>query len=195
MGAETNPRPSPIGLLLVVHLLHVFLLESRRPTPRNAVKICDVTQFYSPVSGGVKRYISEKRRYTVEHTRDEHHLIIPGSDNRYEREGRLHLHTIRSPRLDFFSRYPSRYRLILNTHLVLDMLDEIALIFADNVKGTAVLCTGHKAKGREWSRVYWILPKTGGRRSRKDWEQIQESNLCYVICTRAKSELVLVPEP
>jgi len=89
------------------------------------VKICDVTQFYSPVSGGVKRYISEKRRYVVEHTLDEHHLIIPGSDTRYEREGRLHLHTIRSPRLDFFSRYPSRYRLILNTTLVLDILDDI----------------------------------------------------------------------
>jgi alpha-1,6-mannosyltransferase len=89
------------------------------------VKICDVTQFYSPVSGGVKRYISEKRRYVVEHTRDEHHLIIPGSTTRYEREGRLHLHTIRSPRLDFFSRYPSRYRLILNRKLVLDLLDDI----------------------------------------------------------------------
>jgi alpha-1,6-mannosyltransferase len=89
------------------------------------VKICDVTQFYSPVSGGVKRYISEKRRYTVEHTRDEHHLIIPGSQSRYEREGRLHLHTIKSPRLDFFSRYPSRYRLILNTKLVLDLMDDI----------------------------------------------------------------------
>jgi alpha-1,6-mannosyltransferase len=89
------------------------------------VKICDVTQFYSPVSGGVKRYLSEKRRYVVEHTRDEHHLIVPGPVTRYERDGRLHLHTIRSPRLDFFSRYPSRYRLILNTQLVLDMLDDI----------------------------------------------------------------------
>ncbi|MCE0483653.1 MAG: glycosyltransferase [Methylacidiphilales bacterium] len=89
------------------------------------MKICDVTQFYSPVSGGVKRYISEKRRHVVEHTRDEHHLIIPGAETRYEREGRLHLHTIHSPRLDFFSRYPSRYRLILNTRLVLDLLDDI----------------------------------------------------------------------
>jgi alpha-1,6-mannosyltransferase len=89
------------------------------------VKICDVTQFYSPVSGGVKRYISEKRRHVVEQTRDEHHLIVPGNVTRYEREGRLHLHTIRSPRLDFFSRYPSRYRLILNTRLVLDLLDDI----------------------------------------------------------------------
>ncbi len=63
--------------------------------------------------------------HVVEHTRDEHHLIIPGSETRYERVGRLHLHTIRSPRLDFFSRYPSRYRLILNTKLVLDLLDDI----------------------------------------------------------------------
>ncbi len=89
------------------------------------MKICDVTQFYSPVSGGVKRYISEKRQHVLQHTRDEHYLIIPGSDTRYTREGRLHLHTIRSPRLDFFSRYPSRYRLILSPKLVLDILDDI----------------------------------------------------------------------
>ncbi len=89
------------------------------------MKICDVTQFYSPVSGGVKRYLSEKRRHVLEHTRDEHHLIVPGPSNRYDREGRLHLHTIHSPRLDFFSRYPSRYRLILNTRLVLDILGDI----------------------------------------------------------------------
>ena len=89
------------------------------------MKICDVTQFYSPVSGGVKRYISEQRKHVVEHTRDEHHLIVPGPTTRYERDGRLHLHTIQSPRLDFFSRYPSRYRLILNTRLVMDMLDDI----------------------------------------------------------------------
>ncbi len=89
------------------------------------MKICDVTQFYSPVSGGVKRYLSEKRRYILAHTRDEHHLIVPGPETRHEREGRLHLHTIRSPRLDFFSRYPSRYRLILNTQRVLDLLDDM----------------------------------------------------------------------
>ena len=89
------------------------------------MKICDVTQFYSPVSGGVKRYILEKRRYVLQQTRDEHHLIIPGSETRYERQGRLHLHTIRSPRLDFFSRYPSRYRLILSPRIVLDLLDDI----------------------------------------------------------------------
>ena len=27
------------------------------------LKICDLTQFYSPVSGGVKRYLAEKTAY------------------------------------------------------------------------------------------------------------------------------------
>jgi len=28
-----------------------------------ALKICDVTQFYSPYSGGVRRYVEERQRY------------------------------------------------------------------------------------------------------------------------------------
>ena len=44
-----------------------------------ALKICDLTQFYSPLSGGVKRYVHEKIVYIDKHsTGDEHVLIIPG---------------------------------------------------------------------------------------------------------------------
>ncbi len=118
------------------------------------MKICDVTQFYSPVSGGVKRYISEKRRHVVEHTRDEHHLIIPGNTTRYEREGRLHLHTIRSPRLDFFSRYPSRYRLILNTTLVLDMLDDIRPDIIESGDPYHLAWTSLRAGGQTHAAVF-----------------------------------------
>jgi len=118
------------------------------------VKICDVTQFYSPVSGGVKRYISEKRRYIVEHTRDEHHLIIPGSTTRYEREGRLHLHTIRSPRLDFFSRYPSRYRLILNPKVVLDQLDDIRPDIIESGDPYHLAWTALRAGGQTHASVF-----------------------------------------
>lgn len=85
------------------------------------MKICDLTQFYSPVSGGVKRYITEKRRYLEEHTNDEHYLIVPGETTRHEIKGRLHTLTIQSMRLD----RTSRYRLLLNTRLVRDLLDEI----------------------------------------------------------------------
>ena len=43
------------------------------------MKICDVTQFYSPLSGGVKRYVHEKINYIQNAPDgDEHVLIIPG---------------------------------------------------------------------------------------------------------------------
>ena len=54
-----------------------------------------------------------------------------------------------------------------------------------------VLSSIHKAKGREWNRVYWL--QTGPSKwARKEWELQQETNLCYVATTRAKSALYLV---
>ncbi|PTX94774.1 glycosyltransferase family 1 protein [Verrucomicrobia bacterium LW23] len=88
------------------------------------LKICDVTQFYSPVSGGVKRYVHEKRAYIEAHTQDEHWLIVPGAETRHTAEGkdgRLHTITIRSPRLD----KTSRYRLLLSTSQVRSFLEDI----------------------------------------------------------------------
>ncbi len=75
------------------------------------MKICDVTQFYSPVSGGVKRYLSEKRDYISQHTEHRHVLIVPGARNTVEHDGRLTLHYVASPRVSF----ASHYRLVLNT--------------------------------------------------------------------------------
>jgi alpha-1,6-mannosyltransferase len=85
------------------------------------MKVCDVTQFYSPVSGGVKRYVSEKQRYVASQPYGEHYLIIPGEQTEHRQEGRLHTLTIQSPRLD----QRSRYRIILNTRLVRDWLGDI----------------------------------------------------------------------
>ena len=43
------------------------------------VKICDLTQFYSPRSGGVKRYVHEKIAYISDRSPDDTHvLIVPG---------------------------------------------------------------------------------------------------------------------
>lgn len=76
------------------------------------MKICDLTQFYSPVSGGVKRYISEKVRHVRERTAsDEHVLIIPGErDERIEGD-RARTYTIRSPLISRTSRYRVLLRL------------------------------------------------------------------------------------
>jgi superfamily I DNA/RNA helicase len=71
---------------------------------------------------------------------------------------------------------------------------DIESLFADNVTDVIPLLTGHKSKGREWPRVYWLQV---GDRSRpgQEWQAQEELNIKYVICTRAMDELVLVPEP
>jgi len=74
------------------------------------------------------------------------------------------------------------------------LIREIRSLFDDDVKECLVLCSGHKAKGREWDTVRWILHSPRMRSGRQPWEAVQEENIHYVICTRAKKELVLIPE-
>ncbi len=77
------------------------------------MKVCDLTQFYSPVSGGVKRYLHEKVRYLHRQTEDSHLLIIPGErDERLVlKQGRATVYTIRSPLLSRTSQYRALLRL------------------------------------------------------------------------------------
>jgi alpha-1,6-mannosyltransferase len=85
------------------------------------VKICDLTQFYSPAGGGVRRYLSEKTRFICEHTNaDEHVLIVPGEkDAVIEDAPRLRRYVIQSP---LISR-TSRYRLLLRLEAVERVLE------------------------------------------------------------------------
>ncbi|MBX7158210.1 MAG: glycosyltransferase [Verrucomicrobiae bacterium] len=69
------------------------------------MKLCDVTQFYSPVSGGVKRYLSEKKDYLLRETDHEHVLIIPGNKNECQERGRTKIHTIASPQIEKTAGY------------------------------------------------------------------------------------------
>lgn len=77
-------------------------------------------------------------------------------------------------------------------HTIQCVVTEIEALFADDVTGVTTLATGHKAKGREWHRVYWL--RHTQRACRQAWEDQQEINLNYVIGTRAKVELILVKE-
>lgn len=72
--------------------------------------VCDVTQFYSPFGGGVRRYLTEKRRFILERTNDEHVLVVPGAETACRHEGRLHTYTVASPLIN----YTTRYRALLN---------------------------------------------------------------------------------
>ena len=84
------------------------------------MKICDLTQFYSPVSGGVKRYLHEKIGYIDRHAhRNEHVLIVPGAKTKLKANGRSRVYTIRSP---IVSR-TAQYRALLNLRAVEEILD------------------------------------------------------------------------
>jgi alpha-1,6-mannosyltransferase len=79
------------------------------------VKICDLTQFYSPLSGGVKRYVHEKIGY-IQHAcpDDEHILIIPDAQTGVAEGRQSRVYSIHSP---LISR-TSRYRALINLRAV-----------------------------------------------------------------------------
>lgn len=74
------------------------------------------------------------------------------------------------------------------------LLDLINRLFSD--KSNCVrLGTVHKLKGLEAPRVYWLnSSQCPSKWATKAWQQGQERNLCYVMTTRAMSELVLIEE-
>ena len=84
------------------------------------MKICDLTQFYSPLSGGVKRYVHEKIEYIQKHSpEDEHVLIVPGEKTEVVADERSRIYFIRSP---LVSR-TSRYRALINLRAVGEILE------------------------------------------------------------------------
>ncbi len=84
------------------------------------MKISDLTQFYSPFSGGVKRYLHEKIAYIRNYSpEDEHVLVVPGSKTEVTSNGRSRVYSIRSP---LVSR-SSRYRALLNLRAIEEILE------------------------------------------------------------------------
>jgi alpha-1,6-mannosyltransferase len=79
------------------------------------VKLCDLTQFYSPLSGGVKRYVHEKINYIQRAAaEDEHILIIPDAKTGVATAKQSRIYSIHSPLL---SR-TSRYRALINLRAI-----------------------------------------------------------------------------
>ena len=81
-----------------------------------------------------------------------------------------------------------------NLNTVEEVVQRILKIFSDENIGIC-LSTVHKAKGLESNRVFIVEPeKMPAKWARKDWEKEQEANIEYVAYTRAKNELVIIPE-
>jgi superfamily I DNA/RNA helicase len=76
-----------------------------------------------------------------------------------------------------------------------DVRTAVERMFTDNDEGRGLvtLCTVHKAKGREWDRVFILVPELmPSPWARSGWQAEQERNLQYVAYTRAKNTLVIM---
>lgn len=76
--------------------------------------ICDLTQSWSSVGGGVRTYLRHKRSQILERTPHRHLLIIPGAADSVEENGRAIRVTIASPRVPA----SPHYRLLLRNGAV-----------------------------------------------------------------------------
>jgi alpha-1,6-mannosyltransferase len=81
--------------------------------------LIDTTLFYSPTSGGVKRYLTAKHHWLAAHSRWQHTLVVPGERDRTERGG-----------ISTLGGYPVpgtfNYRLPLDPRRWLRLLDALA---------------------------------------------------------------------
>lgn len=81
----------------------------------------------------------------------------------------------------------------LGQHAVRDLVAEITRLFTKPDRSAVLLSSIHRAKGKEWQRVFWLQKRP--RFSLQEWQQRQEMNLQYVAATRAMHELVLIQDP
>ncbi|MBI1389862.1 MAG: glycosyltransferase [bacterium] len=84
------------------------------------MKICDVVQFYSPLGGGVRRYVHDKSRYFAEQPDIEHVIIIPSDQNAIEYRFKSKVYHVKSLRLVG----SISYRMLLNRNRILEIMDE-----------------------------------------------------------------------
>ena len=81
--------------------------------------ICDLTQSWSEVGGGVGTYLRHKRRHILGKTQHRHLLIVPGPEDAVKEEGRAITATVRSPRVPG----SPNYRLMIRNGAVRELLE------------------------------------------------------------------------
>ncbi|MBH53537.1 MAG: hypothetical protein CMI18_04225 [Opitutaceae bacterium] len=84
------------------------------------LKICDIVQFYSTLSGGVRRYVHEKINYLLANANHSHCLIVPSHRDAVAREERRTIYEIKSPSLIG----SNSYRMLINKKKILAALSK-----------------------------------------------------------------------
>lgn len=84
------------------------------------MKICDITNFYSRKSGGVKTYINHKKEYIRKYQEHEHLLIVPGETDHIEDDDNCRIHFIEGP----VAPWEKNYRFIRNIKKIKNVIEE-----------------------------------------------------------------------
>jgi alpha-1,6-mannosyltransferase len=83
------------------------------------MKICDIVQFHSPLSGGVKRYVQDKSRFLSSQSGFRHVVVIPSSRRMVTDEGPVRTYEVKSPRIPG----SKSYRLLLSAGALESIID------------------------------------------------------------------------
>lgn len=67
--------------------------------------ICDITEYWSESWGGIRRYLTEKRRYFQDRPNIRHILIVPGPCDSVEEQGGSRLYRLKGPRMPWNRSY------------------------------------------------------------------------------------------
>ncbi len=96
--------------------------EAAFPEPLDArsLLLCDVTQSWSAVGGGVGTYLRHKRQHILDNTPHRHLLIVPGARDEVIETGRSIMATVASPKVPG----SPNYRLLLRSGQVRRLLDQ-----------------------------------------------------------------------
>ena len=159
--------------------------------------LCDVTQSWSAVGGGVGTYLRHKRQHILDNTPHRHLLIVPGAVDDVIEDGRTITATVASPRVPG----SPNYRLLLRSGKVRRLLARFkpdliecqdaynlpwaAISHARRHPGTALVA----AYMTDFPTVYVERPfaKLGGERLAR-----AASRLCYWYCGKLYRKFNLV---
>ena len=104
------------------------------------MKILDIVQFYSPLSGGVKRYINGKMRFLAERSGHEHAVIVPSDRFAVSAVWKSRIYELRCPPLPGSRSYRM---LVSERHIATVVAEERPdLIEVDNAYRAAWIARG-----------------------------------------------------
>ena len=149
--------------------------------------LVDTTLFYSPTSGGVKRYLNAKHAWLQAHTSWEHTIVVPGREDHFERGEICTLGGFQVPGT-------FNYRLPLNPRRWTELLAALqpSLIEAGDAFHPA-WCASYVARRRGIPSVAFYhsnLPQIIGRRAGSLSERILGR---YVRCLYDRFDAVFAP--